>query len=155
MAESPDSSSWNVAVTLPSSNSVASMVRARACDSEDAAGSRTRRPRSATTGSPRLSCSVRGSVPTGVEYARGAYYLPTVLDGLPYTAVSCQEEAFGPVLVALPFKDEADLIRQANGTVFGLACGIWTESFKKAWRIARALEVGSVWINTWRGYKGF
>ena len=91
-----------------------------------------------------------GGAPTGAAYDCGAYYLPTVLDGLPYTAVSCQEEAFGPVLVALPFKDEADLIRQANGTVFGLACGIWTENFKKAWRIARALEAGSVWINTYK-----
>lgn len=91
-----------------------------------------------------------GAFPTGGDYDNGAFYLPTVIDGLPVTAASCQEEAFGPVLVALPFKDEADLIAQANGTVFGLACGIWTESFKRAWRIGRALEAGSVWINTYK-----
>ena len=45
-------------------------------------------------------------------------------------------------LVVLPFKDEEDLIAQANGTAFGLACGIWTENFKRAWRIGRALEAG-------------
>lgn len=91
-----------------------------------------------------------GEAPTGGVYDQGAYYLPTVIDGLKHDAVACQEEAFGPVLVALPFKDEADLIAQANGTAFGLACGIWTESFKRAWRIGRALEAGSVWINTYK-----
>jgi betaine-aldehyde dehydrogenase len=96
----------------------------------------------------RILCG--GEAPTGGEFDKGAYYLPTVIDGLGYNAVACQEEAFGPVLVALPFKDEADLITQANGTAFGLACGIWTESFKKAWRIGRALEAGSVWINTYK-----
>ncbi|MBF5005390.1 aldehyde dehydrogenase [Diaphorobacter caeni] len=96
----------------------------------------------------RILCG--GEVPTGGVFDQGAYYPPTVIDGLGYDAVSCQEEAFGPVLVALPFKDEADLIAKANGTAFGLACGIWTESFKKAWRIGRALEAGSVWINTYK-----
>ena len=96
----------------------------------------------------RILCG--GEAPKGAEFDKGAYYLPTVIDGLAYDAVACQEEAFGPVLVALPFKDEADLIAQANGTAFGLACGIWTESFKKAWRIGRALEAGSVWINTYK-----
>ncbi|MCW8084163.1 aldehyde dehydrogenase [Sabulicella glaciei] len=96
----------------------------------------------------RILCG--GSAPEGEGYAKGAYYLPTVIDGLPPEALTCQEEAFGPVLVALPFRDEADLIAQANGTAFGLACGIWTESFKRAWRVGRALEAGSVWINTYK-----
>lgn len=96
----------------------------------------------------RILCG--GAAPEGPQYAAGAYYLPTVIDGLGPDSASCQQEAFGPVLVALPFKDEADLIAKANGTDFGLACGIWTESFKKAWRIGRALEAGSVWINTYK-----
>lgn len=96
----------------------------------------------------RILCG--GEAPTGGDYDKGAFYLPTIIDGLGPDAASCQEEAFGPVLVALPFKNEADLIAQANGTAFGLACGIWTESFKKAWRIGRALEAGSVWINTYK-----
>lgn len=91
-----------------------------------------------------------GAAPTGTVFDDGAFYLPTVIDGLPASAVSCQEEAFGPVLVALPFKDEADLVAQANGTAFGLACGIWTENFQRAWRMGRALEAGSVWINTYK-----
>jgi betaine-aldehyde dehydrogenase len=96
----------------------------------------------------RILCG--GAVPEGADYAKGAYYLPTVIDGLPTESLTCQEEAFGPILVCLPFKDEADLIAQGNGTAFGLACGIWTESFKKAWRVGRALEAGSVWINTYK-----
>lgn len=96
----------------------------------------------------RILCG--GAAPEGPQYAAGAYYLPTVIDGLGPDSASCQQEAFGPVLVALPFKDEADLVAKANGTDFGLACGIWTESFKKAWRIGRALEAGSVWINTYK-----
>lgn len=96
----------------------------------------------------RILCG--GAVPTGGIYDKGAFYLPTVIDGLPYTARACQEEAFGPVLMALPFKDEADLIAQGNGTAFGLACGIWTENFKRAWRVGRALEAGSVWVNTYK-----
>ncbi|TDR88197.1 aldehyde dehydrogenase [Enterovirga rhinocerotis] len=96
----------------------------------------------------RILCG--GEAPTGGVFDAGAYYLPTVIDGLGPDAASCQEEAFGPVLVALPFRDEADLISQANGTAFGLACGIWSESFKRCWRIGRALEAGSVWINTYK-----
>jgi acyl-CoA reductase-like NAD-dependent aldehyde dehydrogenase len=91
-----------------------------------------------------------GAAPDGDIYAHGAYYQPTVIEGLGHDARLCREEIFGPVLVALPFRDEADLIAQANGTSYGLACGIWTESFKRAWRVGRALEAGSVWINTYK-----
>ncbi len=96
----------------------------------------------------RLLCG--GGAPEDPRLGRGAFYLPTVIDGLGPGAATCQEEAFGPVLAALPFRDEKDLIAQANGTAFGLACGIWTESFKRAWRVGRALEAGSVWINTYK-----
>lgn len=69
---------------------------------------------------------------------------------MPNSARICQEEIFGPVLVAMPFDDEASLIAQANDSVFGLAAGIWTRDYKRAWRIARALEAGTVWINTYK-----
>ena len=61
-----------------------------------------------------------------------------------------REEIFGPVLCALPFEDEADLVAQANDTVYGLAAGIWTRDFPRAWRVARALAAGTVWINTYK-----
>nr|WP_255951909.1 aldehyde dehydrogenase family protein [Streptomyces sp. ODS25] len=93
-----------------------------------------------------------GAVPDGEEYRDGAYYLPTVIDRLPNSARVCQEEIFGPVLVALPYTDEDDLVRQANDSVYGLACGIWTRDHRAAWRLARRIDAGTVWINTYKQF---
>ncbi|RII18781.1 NAD/NADP-dependent betaine aldehyde dehydrogenase [Streptomyces sp. YIM 130001] len=93
-----------------------------------------------------------GSAPDGERFRDGAYYLPTVLDGVPNSAAICQEEVFGPVLVALPYDDEDDLVRQANDTVYGLACGIWTRDHRAAWRLARRIDAGTVWINTYKQF---
>lgn len=93
-----------------------------------------------------------GSVPPGDAYRDGAYYLPTVLAGLDNTSLTCQEEIFGPVLVALDFDGEEDLVRQANDSVYGLACGIWTRDHRAAWRIARRIDAGTVWINTYKQF---
>jgi betaine-aldehyde dehydrogenase len=93
---------------------------------------------------------IGGSAPTEPALAGGWFYLPTVIDGLSNRARACQEEIFGPVLVTLPFDDEADLIEQANDTVYGLAAGLWTGDIARAWRIARELQAGSVWINTYK-----
>jgi betaine-aldehyde dehydrogenase len=54
------------------------------------------------------------------------------------------------VLCVLPFEDEDDLVRQANDSEYGLAAGIWTADFARAWRVARRLEAGTVWINTYK-----
>ncbi len=91
-----------------------------------------------------------GARPQGAAYDKGSYYLPTVFEGLPNSARLCQEEIFGPVLTLLPWSDEADLVAQCNDSVFGLASGIWTRDYKAAWRIGRALETGTVWVNTYK-----
>ncbi|MFE6685656.1 aldehyde dehydrogenase family protein [Streptomyces sp. NPDC057743] len=98
----------------------------------------------------RVRCG--GAAPEGEAYRDGAYYLPTVIDGLPNTARACQEEIFGPVLIALPYDDEDDLVRQANDSVYGLACGIWTRDHRAAWRLAHRIEAGTVWINTYKQF---
>lgn len=91
-----------------------------------------------------------GSAPDGDVYEKGAFYQPTVIAGLTNEARMCQEEIFGPVLAVLPFKDEDDLVAQANDSVFGLSSGIWTRDYKRAWRIGRQLEAGTVWVNTYK-----
>lgn len=93
-----------------------------------------------------------GAAPNGGIYDKGAYYLPTILAGVPNTATICREEVFGPVLVVLPFDDEADVVAQGNDNAYGLAAGIWTRDFPKAWRVARALQAGTVWINTYKQF---
>jgi acyl-CoA reductase-like NAD-dependent aldehyde dehydrogenase len=93
-----------------------------------------------------------GERPRGAVYANGNYLLPTIIDGLGNRARVAQEEIFGPVLVTIPFKDEEDLIAQANDTVYGLASGIWTRDYRRAWRIGRRLEAGTVWVNTFKQF---
>jgi len=93
-----------------------------------------------------------GKRPEGELYDKGNYYLPTIIEGLNNKATICQEEIFGPVLVALPFADEYDLIEKANDSLYALAAGIWTQDYKRAWHIARAVQAGTVWINTYKQF---
>jgi betaine-aldehyde dehydrogenase len=91
-----------------------------------------------------------GTRPHEPHLREGAFFLPTVVDGLRNSATACREEIFGPVLCVLPFDDEDDLVAQANDSAYGLAAGIWTADYQRAWRVARRLEVGTVWINTYK-----
>ncbi|KGD95878.1 aldehyde dehydrogenase [Achromobacter sp. RTa] len=91
-----------------------------------------------------------GERPDGAGLSAGAFYRPTVLGGLSRDAQAVREEIFGPVLCALTFDDEEDLIEQANDSAYGLASGIWTADYRRAWRVAGRLEAGSVWINTYK-----
>ncbi|MPZ95301.1 MAG: aldehyde dehydrogenase family protein [Propionibacteriales bacterium] len=93
-----------------------------------------------------------GGLPENPELARGAYYLPTLLAGLANESKTCQEEIFGPVGALLPYTDENDLVAQANGTVYGLAAGIWTRDYRRAWSLARRIEAGTVWVNTYKQF---
>lgn len=91
-----------------------------------------------------------GRRPEGSEFAEGAYFQPTIIGGVDNTADIAQEEIFGPVLCFMTFENEDALISAANDSVYGLAAGIWTEDYRRAWRVARALEAGTVWINTYK-----
>jgi betaine-aldehyde dehydrogenase len=93
-----------------------------------------------------------GERPTGPEHAQGSYYLPTILAGVGNQAQVCREEIFGPVAVVLPFTTDDDLITQANDSMFGLASGIWTRDYKRAWNIAHSLDCGTAWINTYKRF---
>ncbi|MCD0500467.1 aldehyde dehydrogenase [Achromobacter sp. MY14] len=93
-----------------------------------------------------------GKRPEGSSYDQGYFYTPTIIENLGNRSRTCQEEIFGPVLVAMPFDDEDALIEQANDSVYALAAGIWTRDYKKAWRIGRQVQAGTVWINTYKQF---
>lgn len=96
----------------------------------------------------RLLCG--GRRPAGGLYERGWFYEPTIVEGLDNASRLAREEVFGPVLLVLPFDDDEDLIAQANDSVYALAAGLWTRDFQRAWKIARAVQAGTVWINTYK-----
>ena len=80
---------------------------------------------------------------------RGNYVAPTLLAPVDAAQRLAQEEIFGPVQVVIPFDDEADAIRIANGTVYGLVAGVWTKDGSRALRVARALKCGQVFVNNY------
>ncbi|HEY2630173.1 MAG TPA: aldehyde dehydrogenase [Usitatibacter sp.] len=91
-----------------------------------------------------------GRRPPDPRLAAGAFYEPTVIAGIDNHAAIARQEIFGPVLCVLPFDDEDDLVAQANDSAYGLAAGVWSGDYQKAWRVARRLEAGTVWINTYK-----
>ncbi len=93
-----------------------------------------------------------GVRPHGAAFDRGYFYTPTIIEGLTNDARLCQEEVFGPVLVAMPFDSEEVLIEEANDSCYALAAGIWTRDFQRAWRLGRAVQAGTVWINTYKQF---
>ena len=93
-----------------------------------------------------------GKVPKIDGLDSGAFYAPTILTGVSNSDAICRKEVFGPVLAILPFEDEADLIAQSNASDYGLSAGIWTSDFEKAWRVARRIRAGTVWINTYKQF---
>lgn len=81
----------------------------------------------------------------------GFFFSPTILTNVRPGDFIAQNEVFGPVLSVIPFDDEEEALSIANGTAFGLAAGLWTNDLRRAHRIARRLEAGTVWINMYRG----
>jgi phenylacetaldehyde dehydrogenase len=80
---------------------------------------------------------------------RGYFVAPTVLDGAGAGNKVFDEEIFGPVVTAIPFKDTDEVAPAANETVYGLAAGIWTSDLTKAHRLIPQLRAGTVWVNTY------
>ncbi len=91
-----------------------------------------------------LPIAVQGDTPEGP----GFWFPPTVLAPVSNDDRAAREEIFGPIAAVIPFDDEADAIRIANDTVYGLSGSIWTQNGAKALRVARALETGTISINS-------
>lgn len=77
----------------------------------------------------------------------GPYLSPSVVTGIPPESPVVSEEIFGPVVTVEPFDSEAEALNLVNGTPYGLIASIWTRDAGRAWRTARAIEAGTVWIN--------
>jgi betaine-aldehyde dehydrogenase len=95
-------------------------------------------------------------------YGKGYYVEPTIFYDVDNSARIAQEEIFGPVMSVIPFTDEADALRIANDTSYGLAAAVWTRDIFRALRVVKNLEAGIIWVNhmqptyveaPWGGYK--
>jgi len=81
-------------------------------------------------------------------FQKGYFFQPTIFSDVKNQMRVAQEEIFGPVVSVITFRDEDDLIKQANDTIFGLSAGIWTRDITRAHRFAKEIKAGVVWINT-------
>jgi aminomuconate-semialdehyde/2-hydroxymuconate-6-semialdehyde dehydrogenase len=84
------------------------------------------------------------------ERLRGGFFVrPTVITDVDPGGRVMQEEIFGPVVTITPFRDEAEAIRIANSTPYGLAASIWTRDLTRAHRVSEAVQSGIIWVNCW------
>lgn len=88
-------------------------------------------------------------VDLGGEHSSGWYIAPTIIEGLAHDCRTNLEEIFGPVVTIMPFDTEEEVLAYANRTDYGLSATIWTQKLDRAHRMARNLQAGIVWINTW------
>lgn len=95
-------------------------------------------------------CRLGGKASTAPECGNGLFVEPTIFTGVHNKMRIAQEEVFGPVLSIIPFKDEADAIRIANDSLYGLAAGVWTQSMRRGLLMSEKLQAGMVWVNMYR-----
>jgi acyl-CoA reductase-like NAD-dependent aldehyde dehydrogenase len=95
---------------------------------------------------------VAGGERADIGTGKGYFVQPTVFADVTPTMTIAREEIFGPVLAAIEFADVDEAIARANDSQYGLAAGVWTRDIKKAHHVARRLQAGTVWVNTYNVY---
>ncbi|MGY2340586.1 aldehyde dehydrogenase family protein [Pseudomonas sp. SDO5532_S415] len=98
-----------------------------------------------------LKPAIGGKVATQPGYENGWYVEPTVYTGVTNDMTLAKEEIFGPIVCVIPFKDEADALRIANDSEFGLGAGIWSRDIGRVHRVAAQLEAGRIVVNEYSG----
>jgi acyl-CoA reductase-like NAD-dependent aldehyde dehydrogenase len=83
------------------------------------------------------------------DLPNGYFFTPTIFENVDNSMTIAQEEIFGPVLSVIRFKDEEDVLTKANDTIYGLTAGVWTNDLKRAFRMARGLKAGTVYLNNY------
>lgn len=83
------------------------------------------------------------------DFQSGYYIQPTIIEGLSYDCRTNQEEIFGPVVTLTPFDSEEEVLIMANTSQYGLSSTIWTTDLNRANRVAKQIQAGIVWVNTW------
>jgi acyl-CoA reductase-like NAD-dependent aldehyde dehydrogenase len=83
-------------------------------------------------------------------YQNGFWFEPTIIVDVTDDMRICREEVFGPVVTVQSFADEEEALRRANGVDYGLAAGVWSRDMGRVRRVARRLQAGTVWVNTYR-----
>ncbi|MEX2246753.1 MAG: aldehyde dehydrogenase family protein [Dehalococcoidia bacterium] len=86
---------------------------------------------------------------TGEGYDDGLFAQPTIFDNVDNSMKIAREEIFGPVLSVITFKDTDDALRIANDTIYGLAAAVWTKNVDTAFKMAKGIQAGTVWVNTY------
>ncbi|HUG52140.1 MAG TPA: aldehyde dehydrogenase family protein [Vicinamibacteria bacterium] len=106
--------------------------------------------------------AVGGGRPEEAALQRGYFVQPTIFYDVDNSATIAREEIFGPVMAVIPFDDEAEALRLANDTRYGLAAAVWSRDIFKCFRMVKGLQAGIVWVNhmqptyveaPWGGYK--
>jgi betaine-aldehyde dehydrogenase len=113
-------------------------------------------------GKTEAKLAVGGGRPSDPALQRGYFVEPTIFYDVDNSATIAREEIFGPVMSVIPFEDEADALRIANDTPYGLAAAVWSRDIFKCLRMVKKLQAGIVWVNhmqptyveaPWGGYK--
>ncbi len=104
------------------------------------------------TGKKEGACLVAGGSRADIGTGKGYFLQPTIFADVTPTMTIAREEIFGPVLAVVDFEEVDEAIERANESSYGLAAGVWTRDIKKAHDVARRLQAGTVWINTYNVY---
>ncbi|MEW7280536.1 aldehyde dehydrogenase [Aquimarina sp. 2201CG1-2-11] len=102
---------------------------------------------SATAEDGKILCG--GEYVTIAGYEKGYYLQPTIIEVNDAQCKLVQEEIFGPVVTIMPFDTDQEALTLANNVRYGLSCTIWTDSLTRSMRMAKQIEAGIVWVNTW------